>query len=386
MNLTQLKFKLKHLDYFIGYWLNFKGYRGSGLKLEKPDPRNYKHADFFLTGWFGYAPQSTRKILPNISDAWHQGETFCCQWFATAKAKEIYERVGLSVKSLISWGRSKGLTGNLGLSNMQSGEKGLKDYGICEESDVPSDRNYSNLSSANVSANATKASAHKSSSYIQIRTSEVYKMIDEGRPVKIGIPWYSGFNAGSGRENYWLIDGIYGYYSGGHCMYICGYDTDFQGKKGFYIQNSYGSSWGKTFTVDGNSVNGALFITEQMLEKLGSQYGFFANFDMESARDYTPDEILEKLNDMNVKGDGGSGYIYRIIGGGYKGYYANAEAFLKINHFPYTKPGCITIVNQKSLDAIPSIGDGKLTGDMADENWVDAINHMKKPVNDNFKY
>lgn len=389
MTLKQLKFKLKHLNYFIGYYLNLEKYRGSGLDKKIDDPRDYTHADMFVGSWlFGYTPEKTRRCLPGISDAWNQGSTMCCQWFATAKAKEIYEKCRLSVKSLISWGRRNGLCGDQGLSAMESGEKGLKNWGIMEESEMPSEPNtYNNLSSGNIATEdaAVKANKHKSSAYVRLNSiEEIYKMIDEGRPVKIGIDWYSAFNRSGGHKDYWLIDDIVGYYGGGHCLYIPAYDQSFRGLRVFPFQNSYGADWGITYgDDDGNFFNGAGVITEQMLLKLGKKYGFYVNFDVETDLDLTAEQIIEKFDGMNVRGNK-NGAIYRIIGGAFKASYISDKAFLSINGFPYTKPGAFTIVNQEELDKIPVIGDGILTGDLG--QFKTLVDGLKEPVNNNFKY
>lgn len=386
MTLKQIQFKIKHWRYFIGYRLNIKGYRGSGLKLKKPDERNYTHADMFVGGWLvGYTPQKVRKVLPGISDAWNQGGNYCCQWYATSKAKEIYEKVALSVKSLVTWGYRKGLTGSNGLSSMDAGEKGLKNYGIMEEKDMPSSSNYNDLISGAIDKN--KAAEHKSSAYIQLKSvDEIYKMIDEGRPVKIGLPWYSGWNAGSGRDLHWLIDNTYGVYGGGHCMYIPSYDTQFRvyNYDGFGYQNSYGKDWGTIISDDdGNSFNGAGFITKKQLERLGQRFGFFVNFDVETSLDLTASQILERFDGMNVRGNK-NGAIYMIIGGGYRAAYISDKAFLSINGFPYTKPNSFTIVKQEELDMIPLIGDGILTGDLG--QFKELVDGLKEPVNNNFQY
>lgn len=234
--------------------LNGKKYLAGGLIRDKHDPR-----DFTLDhiGWslFGYPPTNTDLVLPTISVKDQSPNNTCTQASATAQ-KECDEKVELSEQSLTCFATADGyITGN-GFASLRNIQKAIQDHGIAEKALLDGDKNnwaaYSgrmNLTN-DVVANA---GTHKSASFISVQGRDnILQMLDKGRTLHTGFDWYSGFNMGGGFSAPWLITKSVGSLVGGHALLLKGYKMNYQGRKVYVIQNSYGKDWGDngTFYVD----------------------------------------------------------------------------------------------------------------------------------------
>lgn len=243
-----------------------------GLKKLTPDGRDFGFSFEFLFG-YSYSPKNKSKFLNNKFMPKTQMYN-TCGWTATTGAKEIDELVELDERSIIAYGRKMGYISEDGFSNLRDNEKSLKDFGVCEKGIIRI--NYKDFNTFGHTGLLTdkvveNASKHKSKSFSPIHTtSMVYKAIDDGRPVKIGVSWRTAMNMGGGFKAPWILNFRSGWAVGGHAMYVIGYDTSYQCKRCFRIRNSFGNTYGD---------NGDCWITEEDLQKQIELFGAFTNLD-----------------------------------------------------------------------------------------------------------
>ena len=269
MDREQIIYKIKH---FIPYV--FGVYKGSGyIPLEK-DNRDFKIGSFFGLG--AYTPKSSRILLPTLSVK-NQNSFNTCVFNSATACKEPDEGVILSVRSLVSQAWRSGLTNGNGYSDLRSAQQLLKTWGIQEEKDLP-DGNYSFSNDfnnyVNVLLDQSKANQHKTSSFWTINSKDqIIQALDQKRIVHVAIEWYTGYNMGGGFSAPWLITKSLGYSVGGHALAVVGYDLNYQGKKVFIIQKSYGEQWGE---------HGKFYIDMDFLVKEMNKPGFgcYANLDL----------------------------------------------------------------------------------------------------------
>ncbi len=241
----------------------------TGLKPLSEDNRDLGFNIFFL----GYKPKHIKKELKNDNVKKQSYNT--CGWAASAGSKEIDEKTKLSTRFLVIMGKIKGYISRDGFSNLRDNEKVLKEFGIAEERFLTENsvnwKDYSNFEylTEEMKKNAL---AHKTKTYWRIyKTNEIYKAIDDGRTVKIGVDWYTRLNMSRGFKYPWIYK-IIGWFVGGHAMYIRGYNLQYKGQKVFIVRNSFGKKYGD---------NGDLYILEKDLQKQINKYGAFVNLDME---------------------------------------------------------------------------------------------------------
>jgi len=376
MNLHKEKFT--HLiPYLSGEFLK------PGLLPTPNDERDLKTEHLLGFGLWHYTPANQSVYLPPISIK-NQNGFNTCQFNATVGRKERDEKVELLVRPFVAYAAHNGLLTGNGFSDMRAGEKILASWG-CPEKDFcaslginefqPNGAAYSWADYINVPLDklTENAAKHKSKSYWSVSTVwDAVKLLDQGKASKVAIDWYSGDNIGYGFNAPWLIQKNIGYYIGGHCIVLDGYDMNYQYFSATKLQNSFGASWADA---------GQFHITFDMMNTWISKYGAWVDLDIEYQPTLSAQDIIQKFDDQNVKGDQGPA-IYKIYQG-YKLPYANAEAFLSINGFPYTKKGAFTIVPHASLELVPNYGNGAcLDGSLG--NYHALVELLKKPVNNNF--
>lgn len=313
--------KLTHLF----YWL-FKA-KGSGLKIQDKDPRDFNVGIF---GWLDYTPKYQRHIINTLSVR-DQKHLNTCQWCATTVQKEIDEQKRLSLRSLVVYAARNNMLSGDGYSTLSSGQKALKDWGIEKEGRLSEEITaWTNYKTA--SLNYLDAEEHKTKSYWAVNTrNEILKLLDDNRILTTGIMWYTGFNQGGGFKSPWIIDRNIGYKVGGHAFVVIGYNLNYQGKKVYICQNSYGALWGD---------DGKFYIDMDFFDR--NNYGFYTNLDV----DKNVGEIINKYDGQNVKGDKSSA-IYHIQKGQKKPY-LNWLSFLAWNG----KQRGFTEVPQADIDAV----------------------------------
>lgn len=358
-----LKKELKHLY----YWIFIA--KSSGCKLKKKDKRNYKAEDI---GWgFGYTPKSDERIIKTLSIK-NQSPNNTCTVEAGVVQKEVDEGVVLSVGSAVTKQRKLGLLKGNGWASVEGIQKVLKSWGVMEEKDAPTKRDWNSLS--NTPINDIKASEHKTESYWEVNTRNgKLKAIDDGKVITTAIDWFTGYNASYINDKF-LIEKRNGYYVGGHSVAIIGYDMDYFGKQVYICQNSYGENWGD---------NGKFYITMDFLDK-EAKYGSFINLDIAKESGITSDDIVSRYNFKNVKGSKDNA-IY-LIYSGQKFPYKNAAAFVAYNAVPYFYKDAFTIVPQEELDKIPKPTDGGLlTLESGYGKYSEVVKNLIQPINNNFK-
>ena len=318
--------------------------------------------DLKLGFWFGrkYEPKNEKLELAPFRT--HSQFYNTCGWTASTGAKEIDEQIVLSPRSLIIRARMEGKISGDGFSNLRDNEKMVSNFGISEKKLlVDSNSNWTDYSNrkyltSEIINNATK---HRSESYWSASNiADIYKALDEGHPVKIGIRWYSGFNMSNGFKAPWIIGKNDGWYVGGHAMYIFGYDMDYHGKKVFKIKNSFGQDWGD---------NGNCYITTDYLEPQIKRYGAFANIDMTS----DVSKFVVDNDGKNIKAKDDSA-VYHLQKGQKKVYPDEISYFA----FNTSWDGIIT-TEKNTLDLIPD-GDQM---DIEKSQYWKFIKHLKAPQN-----
>lgn len=314
-----------------------------GLQPIIEDKRDLGAFNFWGLFDLGYDAKHNKKVIPHPFAAKSQFYN-TCGWTGEAGMKEIDEKVELSPRSFVLAGKSLGYISGDGFSNLRNNEKTLQKIGIAEKNVLVEGHtdwyDYSNLKyfTDQVKENAGK---HRSKSYLRLyRPQEIYKAIDEDRPVSIGIDWYSGFNIGNGFSAPWIINGPKGYRIGGHKMFVYGYDNI---KKLFKVRNSFGPTWGD---------NGDLYITENFLGEQVGKYGAFINYDMELT---ITEWVIENKNTLVRTPEKST--VYFIQDGKKRPFLSmkDLETFLRlvpIFHYPLI-PKDINYIDSKILDQVP---------------------------------
>jgi hypothetical protein len=249
-----------------------------GLLPQTKDARDIKVGKL----WFGgYTPKNKKVSIEPRKIHWQKFNT--CGWASSAGMKEIDEKeietqYNLSKRSLVIRGRIEGVISRDGFSNLRDNEKMVKDFGISETKYIDDEegKNMSWDSYANskllTQQAVENAKLHRSKSFASVDDEEdMFRTLDEGRPFKIGISWFTGYNMGEGFKFPWILKPN-GYNVGGHAMYANGYDLGYQGEKVVEIVNSFGASWGN---------NGRCFMRVADLVKEIQRYGAFTNYDLD---------------------------------------------------------------------------------------------------------
>lgn len=314
--------KITHLPYWI-----FKA-KGSGLLKTPKDDRDFNVGIF---GWGDYTPKHIRWIITTLSIKNQFRNT--CQWNATIVQKEPDEALRLSVRRLVSYAKRKGYISGDGFSNLRSGQLSLKDYGAEREFDE-NETNWEIYS--NIPINTVEAAKHKTSSFWSVSSrNEILKLLDEGRILTTGIEWFTGYNQGGGFSSPWIISKPIGYSVGGHAIAIIGYDLNYNGKKVYIMQNSYGKDWGD---------DGKFYIEMSFLEN--NNYGIYVNIDV-------PVDTGKFLNTYDGKNVKGSKPTIYFIQRGVKKAYPDEVTYLAYNVLD-TDIRSYSLVKDDMLDKVPS--------------------------------
>lgn len=327
----------------------------SGLLPEVYDPRDFNLGIF---GWGKtYQPKhevcliKTRRVLD-------QQNYNTCQWCATTVCKENDEKIDLSERSIVAKGRRLGLLSGNGFSNLDAGDKVLKDWGIVETNRFDNSLTNGNFESYTAPAIdnwSNDAKLHKIESHWSVtKRGDIFKLLDDGKLLKTAIDWYTGFNQGGGfASRGYLMDKFVGYRVGGHAFVCKGYAISFLrvgvdnkivcgagGQNVYIFQNSYGAMWGQT-VVDNNGVvhHGLFFANMDFFDKYG--WVFKANLDM-------PADVGRFVNDYNLRNVkcAEENKIY-LIRGGKKRQYLTPAALAKSNLDTM-------FVSKEMLDKVPS--------------------------------
>ena len=305
-------------------------------------------SELFKTEWLGasnYVPKHVRLSLSTMDVKTQYYQT--CQWNATAEAKQQDEGVILSPRGMCIWARRNGLVGQDGVSSLVAGEKALQQWGCTEEGlindifgagDSYNWDNYSIVDDATFAKLTANAATHKTKSYWNVcKRGDILALLDQGRILKTGIDWYTGFNQNGGFKYPWIISKIIGWLISGHSINITGYDLNYKGFQVYELLTSWGSSWG---------LNGRFYISMDYFDK--HNYGIYTNLDLDPG-------IGKILRDYKyVKGDQ-SPDIYAIQNG-LKCKIMNWETFVDM-----IKPGdpakSFTTFPQNLINQIPSGND-----------------------------
>lgn len=233
-----------------------------------------------ILGWqiFGsdYKPKYTKKTLELMFPANTQDFNTCGWNSTTASHENIDEKIKLDERTLVLIAVREGKISGDGFSTLRDNEKMLQKFGVARKGLLTAPfrnwKEYSDISllTPEILADAEK---HRTKCYLQLtNVIEIYRAIDDGRTVKIGIGWRTAFNMGSGFSFPWLLNFLLGFLVGGHAMYIYGYDQEYKTKRVFLVRNSFGSSYG---------LNGDLYIEEADMEREMRKYGAYRNEDMD---------------------------------------------------------------------------------------------------------
>lgn len=310
------------------YWFKAKP---SGLSKLSQDERDFNLGIF---GWFDYKPKHDKHIIPLVSVK-NQYPINNCVFQTTTAQKEYDEQVELSARSLTIKAKEMGLVSGDGFSDLRSGQKVLKDWGIMKQNQLGEGTMvWSKYSTAQL--NDEKASEHKTQSFWRVNNkSEVYKLLDESRPITIGMQWYTGFNQGGGFKSPWLITKPVGFSVGGHAVLVHGYINNYYGHDVFVIRNSYGNNWGDA---------GDFYVDADFVMRYIKAWGAYVNLDLPK----NSAKIVIEYDGQNVKGSVEKSIYYIQKGKKYR--YPNWEVYMRLNK---DNPEYHVVV-QHELDDVPN--------------------------------
>jgi hypothetical protein len=299
--------------------------KSSGLNKYVKDDRDF---DLGIFGWGKTYQPKNKLVLISTRRIIDQQNYNICQWAATTTCKEAEEGVDLTERSIVCKGKQLGMISGNGFSNLDAGDKVLKDWGIVKDGQF--DNNYCNGNWLNfVSPNTNGwpmngiARLHKIASHWNVsKRGDILKLLDDGKLLKTAIDWYTGFNQGGGFGNRgFIMDRFIGYKVGGHAFACKGYILNFKGigadnkviqgvggQNVYVFQNSYGPLWGATIEYKGIFHRGLFFAEMNFFEKYG--WVFKATLDM-------PLDVAHFINDynnMNVKAQG-ENTVWLILNG-----------------------------------------------------------------------
>jgi len=323
-----------------------------------------KNDNDFKFGLFGfrYKPKHKKLELETLSTKDQYKNT--CGWNASTGAKERDENCLLDPRTMVLLGKREGKISGDGFSSLKGNEEILKNFGVGEEKLITRPyRNWKEYSDISLLSQKVleNCSTHRSDSYWEVeRLSEVYKALDEGRTVKIGIDWYTGYNMNNGFKSPFIIEKESGYRVGGHAIFLEGYDHTGNkiDKKILTNKNSFGEQWGD---------KGNFYITEDMLIKNINKYGAFVNMDIKS----DIGKALMEMDGKDVKVEGNPA-VYHIQRG-VKKVYPDEITFEAFDR-SWKK---IELVKERILNEIPN-GDNM---DITKSVYWDFIKSLKAPHN-----
>lgn len=331
----------------------------SGL-IPSKDDRDFQTKNL---GWslFGYSPKATRKVNQTLSVK-NQKNFNTCVFNGSVTIHEPNENVKLSVRYLVAKAKQEGLINGTGFTDIRTAFKMMQKYGVPEESILPDNNNGDWNAYANVDTKPydESASKRKIQSYWSVSSrDDILKLLDEEKLLGTGIQWYNGFNQGGGFSWPWVITRIIGWLVGGHFVTIKGYDLNYQGRKVYVCQNTYGSLWGD---------NGDYYIDMNYLDR--NHFGVYTILDV-------PLDTAKFLNDYdgkNVKGKN-SPTIYFIQKGVKKPYLHEMDYFVYNIGDPAMQN--FSVVDDETLNKIPT-GDNM---DITKSLYWEALKYLEQPLN-----
>jgi hypothetical protein len=352
----------------------------SGLLPLEDDERDLQLGALFS---FGYTPKQERVKL-NPVDYKDQKTRSNCSFQSYAAAKGIQEQRPMSARYLTAKAYKEGLCGWDGWADLRSGAKVLQKWGCVDESELISDESisFSQYITVDFSKLDPLAVKGKIKSYwFSKNVDDVIRAIDEGFAVVIGRQWLTGMNQSGGFRYPWILERK-GSQVGGHATTVIGYDLNYNNRKVDVELNSYSKNWGD---------NGLFYcpIDEAGKADLANDialYGAVAFLDIDYLKAITTEDIINKFEGKNVRGDK-KGSIY-LIYGGKKIAYKNAEAFVAYNGYAYTQKGAFIVVPQSAIDGVAFFNQTEeksmITNESDSHKYSDLIKYLKKPINNNF--
>lgn len=272
------------------------------------DPRDF---DLGIFGWGKTYQAKNDVVLIPTRRVIDQQNYNTCQWCASTTCKENDEKVDLAERSIVTKGRRLGLLTGDGYSNLDAGDKVLKDWGIVESARISNNYcagNFESFTAPIIDDYKNDAAVHKISSHWNVtKRGDILKLLDDGKLLKTAIDWYTGFNQGGGfADRGYLMDRFVGYKVGGHCFTCKGYAISYKGvgvdnkiitgaggQNVYIFQNSYGPLWGKTIVdKQGRVHQGIFFANMDFFDKYG--WAFKANLD-------TPVDVARFIIDYDGK-------------------------------------------------------------------------------------
>lgn len=304
-----------------------------GHMRDEPDDRDFQVG---LFGFGDYTPLHQRLVLPTVSIK-NQGSRNTCGWNSVTVQKENDEKGELSQRTLVIYANEQNLLTADGLSSTRNNQKAVHDFGIAERSfldEVDAPWSVYADSAALTDRARVNASNHKSQSYWVVNgRNDTLKLLDQGRILATGSDWYAGYNMRGGFSAPWLITKEVGALVGGHAFVMIGYDLNYQGRKVYIFQNSYGKDWGD---------DGKFYWDMDHFDKVG--YSRYAQLDIP----VDTANFLNQFNSFNVKANDPKQPAIFFIRDGKKSPYPN---WLTFEAYGGTKNG-FELVDPKVLAAV----------------------------------
>lgn len=334
----------------------------SGLNPPKKDDRDLQTAKLGWS-WFGaYIPKQTRKVNPTLSVKNQLGFNTCV-FNGTTTMHEPNEAMILEPQHILAKAAAENLISGTGFTDIRTGFKMLQKYGISRVGYLrgEAETDFNKYAHPVFTAEIEKdAATHKIQTYWLVSNrDDILKLLDEGKILGTGLPWWTGFNQGGGFAWPWLITKFIGWLIGGHFATIKGYDLAYQGRKVYICQNTYGALWGD---------KGDYYVDMSFME--ANDYGVYTILDvpLDMAKFYTD------YDGKNIKGKTGS-TIYHLQKGVKKAYLHEMDYFVWNVNDP--KMLNFSVVDDAMLAKVPQ-------GDNMDITKSDAwpvLQHLDQPLN-----
>lgn len=331
---------LKHIArHLLADKVNGKKYFAGGLKKHKKDERDFKYP--MGVSLLGYTPKQSRLIIQTVSIKDQAPDNTCTQESVTAQ-KECDEGVELSEEGATCAAVEVKVVSGNGFSTLRDMQQVVQKVGLPEKrllnlTHVVGWAAYSNPKNLTPEIREN-ALLHKSQSYFLCNNrDERLKALDDGRTLHAGMDWFSEYNVSSGFAAPWLIiapgkvykiggdnsgtvntnfvvqmlvllkdickalfSKFLGGLVGGHALLMIGYDLNYNGRKVYIIQNSYGPYWGD---------KGKFYVDMDMYDRYGD--ACYAQVDITVDVAY----FLNNHNWSFVKSDNSlKKSVYQIIG------------------------------------------------------------------------
>jgi len=302
-----------------------------GLLKHVIDERDLSFGAIF--GITSYVPKNRVKDIQPITCKAQQPFNICCFASVTGMV-EIDEGKELSMRSIVTYARSKGLLTGNGYSSLRNAQESVRQFGIAEATVLPEgprdweSYSWSGLITAPIQSNAA---IHKSERYFTVTSKDEYlKALDDNKTIQVGLDWYTGYQ----NQFYapYILKLRSGVKIGGHAVYIRGYDLE---KGLFKFQNSFGPGYGD---------NGCFYVRIDEWMRLGS-IGYVRIDKVDNA------SLVRAYEGKDVK-SAFDPKIYRIDNG-MKRWYPNEQIYFK-NGGRFGTDRTWVLVAQSIIDAAPN--------------------------------